>query len=147
MTELAKTLTEAKACGLFQLTREPYEIEREAKAAGLLVARIDIGHAHHKEEFLEHIAKALQFPADSGRNWDALKDSLTDLSWLDAKGYVLVFEKSKHFGSGHRHDFEDAMEVLATAADIWKQDGTPFWAFIHGAQGWDSGLPKWPPAA
>ena len=146
MTELTRVLGDAKAGGVFQLTREPYEVERDAKQAGLYVARMDIGHAHHKEELLEHLAEALRFPDHFGRNWDALRDCLVDLSWLDAAGYVLVFEKSKHFGGGHRHDFEDAMEVLESVAQTWKEDGKPFWAFIHGAQGWDSGLPKWPAA-
>ena len=144
MTEFTPVLSDAKAAGVFQLTREPYEIERDAKEAGLFVARMDIGHAHHKEELIQHLADALRFPAHFGRNWDALRDCLIDLSWLEAPGYVLVFEKSKHFGAGHHHDFEDAMEVLESAAQIWKQDGKPFWALIHGAQGWDSGLPKWP---
>jgi|SRR5579871_1796864 len=144
MAEIASQLADARASGVFQLTLEPYEVERDAKAAGLHVVRMDIGHAHHKEEFLDHVAKGLQFPPHFGRNWDALKDCLIDLSWIEAKGYVLLFEKSKHFGAGHRHEFEDAMEVLELAAQTWKQDGKPFWAFIHGAQGWDSGLPKWP---
>ena len=146
MSEFSGKLADAAGCGVFHLTREPFEIEREAKEAGLFVARIDIGHAHHKGEFLDHVAKALRFPATFGRNWDALKDSLTDLEWLDAKGWVLVFEKSKHFGAGHKHEFDDAMAVLNEAAAAWREDGKPFWAFIHGAQGWDSGLPKWPAA-
>jgi RNAse (barnase) inhibitor barstar len=147
MTALSIRLGDAESNGVFQLTCEPYEIEREAKGAGLSVARIDIGHAHHKQEFLERVAESLAFPQHFGRNWDALKDCLTDLSWLEAKGYVLVFEKSRHFGAGHRHEFEEAVEVLRAAAETWKTDGKPFWAFIHGAQGWDSGLPKWPDSA
>ena len=148
MTDLSKQLGDAKGSGVFHLTREPYEIEREAKTAGLHVVRLDIGHAHDKKDFIAHIAKGLSFPAHFGANFDALHDSLTDLAWLGAavKGYVVVFEKSKHFGAGHKHEFDDSMEVLKAAAEYWREQGKPFYAFIHGAQGWKSGLPEWPAA-
>ncbi len=144
MESMSKVLSEAKQAGVFHLDTEPYEAEREAKAAGLAVFRMDIGHAHDKMEFLAHISKGLKFPAHFGGNWDALNDCLTDLNWIDSKGFVLIFEKSKHFGAGHKHDFDEAVEVLRAAADYWRAQGKPFWAFIHGAQGWDSGLPKFP---
>jgi Barstar (barnase inhibitor) len=146
MTDLATSLGDPKACGVFQLTREPYEVERDAKAAGLAVARMEIGHAHHKEEFYAHIVKALGIPTDCSTDPEALKAALGDLSWLGdaAKGCVLVFEKSKHFGAGHRHEFEAAVGLLQSVSDGWKARGKPFWAFIHGAQGWDSGLPHRP---
>ena len=86
MTDLSKQLANAKGSGCFHLIREPYEIEREAKQAGLHVVRMDIGHAHDKGEFIDHIAKALNFPATFGKNWDALNDSLTDLSWVKDAG-------------------------------------------------------------
>lgn len=141
---LAARLADASAGGVFHLMGEPYAIERAAKEAGLAVCRMDIGHAHHKAELLAHIAKGFAFPAHFGGNWDALHDSLTDLAWLgDAKGYVLVFERSKHFGAGHKHDFDASMEVLAAAAEYWRGKGKPFWAFIHGAEGWKSGLVEW----
>ena len=144
MTDLATTLADASASGVYQLTPEPHEVERAAKSAGLATYRIDIGHAHHKEELLAHLARAMSFPAHFGGNWDALHDSLTDLDWIDAKGYVIVLERSKHFGAGHREEFAVATDVLRAVCDYWKTQGKPFWAFIHGAQGWDSGLPKWP---
>ncbi len=144
MTDQVSTLATADESGLYHLASEPYEIERDAKAAHLFFAKMDIGHVHHKEELLGHFAKAMQFPESFGRNWDALNDCLTDLSWLPAAGYVVVLEKSKHFGAGHRHDFETALEVLQSVTDTWKARGKPFWMFIHGAQGWDSGLPRWP---
>jgi len=144
MTDLAATLADARACGVFQLASEPYEVERAAKTAGLAVYRIDIGHAHHKEELLQHLAHAMSFPEHFGGNWDALHDSLTHLDWIDAKGFVIVLERSKHFGAGHRHEFDAATDVLRSVTEYWKGEGKPFWAFIHGAQGWDSGLSKWP---
>ena len=146
MDDLDKKFADRKLAGVYQLTREPYEVERSAKAAGLSVFKMDIGHAHHKEDLIGHLDKALSFPSHFGKNWDALHDCLTDLEWLDSKGVVLLFEKSKHFGAGHKHDFETAMEVFKSAAEYWQGKGKPFLTLIHGAQGWDSGLPKWPSA-
>ena len=144
MSTLAQRLADAAACGVFHLAREPYEIERAAREAGLALHRVDIHAVHGKADFLALLAKALAFPDWFGGNWDALADCLTDLSWQPAPGYVLVLEKAKHFGSGHAEEFAAAIEILQHAADYWRDEGKPFWVFIHGAQGWDSGLPKWP---
>lgn len=144
MKAMAEQLRVARRCGVYQLTREPYEAERDAKVAGLAAFRIDIGHTHDKQGFIGHLAQALRFPDWAGKNWDALNDCLTDLEWLDAAGYVLILEKAKHFAAVHNHEFDDALAVLQSAADYWKSEDRPFWVLIHGAQGWDAGLTKWP---
>jgi RNAse (barnase) inhibitor barstar len=145
MSDLTTLLADAKGCGVYHLMREPYEIERAAQAAGMVCHRMDIGHAHGTADVIAHVAKGFNFPAHFGKNMDALHDSLTDLEWLGdtVKGYVLVFEKSKHFGAGHKHEFDEAMEVLTMTSDYWRGKGKPFWAFVHGAQGWKSGLAEW----
>jgi hypothetical protein len=90
------------------------------------------------------VAKALAFPASFGGNWDAFADSMRDLSWLPGKGYVIILEKSKHFAAAHKHEFDEAVDVLKEAATHWKAQGKPFWALIGGPDGWDSGYPKMP---
>ena len=113
----------------------------DADAAGLLAVRLDIGHAHDKADFIDHVAKGLKFPDWFGANWDAFADCLTDLEWLPAKGYVVILEKSKHFCAGHRHEFEEAMEVMAETSAFWREQGKPFWTLIGGPDGWSSGWP------
>ncbi|MCX7891579.1 MAG: barstar family protein [Burkholderiales bacterium] len=147
MTDLAQQLVGPRAGGVYQLLAEPRDVERAAKRAGLAVFRVDIHHVHGKADFLQALAKALAFPEWFGGNWDALADVLTDLSWHEAPGYVLVLEKAKHFGAGHREDFATAMDVLGFVVNEWHEEGKPFWVFVAGAQGWDAGLPKWPPAS
>jgi RNAse (barnase) inhibitor barstar len=146
MKEIARQLVAADAGGVYQLTVEPRDLEGIANEAGLAVIRVDIHHVHGKADFLALLAKAMKFPDWFGGNWDALADMLTDLSWHEAPGYVLVLEKSKHFGVGHKEEFATAMDVMGFVANEWKAEGTPFWVFVSGAQGWDSGLPKWPVA-
>ncbi len=135
----------AKA-GVFHLTADVRGIAEAAEAAGLAVIRIDIGHAHDKKDFLNDVSKAMKFPDWFGGNWDALADCLKDLSWLQAKGWVVILEKSKHFCAGHRHEFEEAMDVMAEAAADWRGRGKPFWTLISGPEGWKSGWPEMPSA-
>jgi len=144
MDDLAKQLQDAKRAGVFQLTREARDVERAAKDAGLACFRVDIHQAHGKGDLLALLAKGMDFPAWFGGNWDALADVLTDLAWHEAPGYVLVLEKAKHFGAGHRDDFETAIDVMRFACEEWKEEGKPFWVLVSGAQGWESGLSKWP---
>lgn len=144
MDPLGALLSDSGRAGVFQLDRDAWEIAAAAGAADLVCLRIDIGHAHDKADFLEHIAKAMGFPQWFGRNWDALADCLKDLSWLPGKGWVVVLEKSKHFGAGHRHEFEQAMELMAEIADYWRGQDKPFWTLIGGPEGWSSGYPAMP---
>jgi len=145
MERMTKQLADARECGVYQLVRKPGEVERAAEEAGLAVFRIDIGHAKSKKDFLGHVARALEFPDWFGGNWDALNDCLTDLDWLSIEtGYVLILENSEHFGARIPQEFEKAITVFAAAAEYWKSQERPFWAFIEVSSKWDSRLRKWP---
>ena len=137
----SKLLLDPARAGVFHLGGDAREFASEAEAAGLLAVRLDISHAHDKADFIAHVAKGLKFPDWFGANWDAFADCLTDLDWLPAKGYVVILEKSKHFCAGHRHEFEEAMEVMAETSAFWREQGKPFWTLIGGPDGWSSGWP------
>jgi barstar (barnase inhibitor) len=138
-----KVLADPAKAGVFHLGVDARATASSAAAAGLLVAYVDIGHAHDKAHFAEHVAEALRFP-DPPVGWDAFAQGLKDLAWLQAKGWVVILEKSKHFCGGHRHEFEEAMQVMAEAAEYWRADGKPFWTLIGGPEGWSSGWPAIP---
>jgi RNAse (barnase) inhibitor barstar len=144
MDSLASLLGDPAKAGVFHLDHDARQLAQAAAEAGLAAFRIDIGHAHDKDDFLEHLSLAMKFPGWFGGNWDALADCLRDLSWVDGKGYVVILEKSKHFCSGHRHEFEEAIDALKDAAGYWREQGKPFWALIGGPDGWDSGYPHMP---
>lgn len=139
-------LTEPAKAGVYHLTGDSRELAQAAQASGLAVFVIDIGHAHDKKDFIAALSRAMNFPDWFGGNADALADSLKDLSWVDAKGWVVILEKSKHFCAGHRHEFEEAMDVMADAAEYWRGQGRAFWTLIGGPDGWKSGWPEMPAA-
>ena len=57
---------------------------------GFELREIDGAAIAGKEELLDALAAALEFPDYFGGNWDALEEVLRDLGWLPAEGYVLV---------------------------------------------------------
>ena len=156
MSALSTLLANPVQAGVFQLTREARDVARAAEEARLACFLVDIGHAHDKGDFLKKMAQTLRFPDWFGNNWDSLADCLKDLSWLEEdagaaanaprQGYVLVLEKSKHFGAAHRHEFEEAMDLLGEVADYWRIQKKPFWTLIGGPEGWNSGWPEMPSA-
>jgi len=139
----ADWLRDAGRAGVFHLSADARELAGAAASSGLMVIYVDIGHAHDKEHFAEHVAEAMRFPDASG-DWNAFADGLKNLAWLSAKGWAVILEKSKHFAGGHGHEFKDAMAAMSAAADHWRARGKPFWTFIGGPDGWKSGWPELP---
>ena len=71
------------------------------------------------------LAKSLDFPEWFGRNWDALEDCLSDLSWRQALGYVLLF---RNFEALDQDQLGILIDVLASSAEFWAGRGKPFFA-------------------
>lgn len=140
----ADWLKDAARSGVFHLSADARELAGAAAASGLMVIYVDIDHAHDKGDFLEEASHAMRFPEHLGAGWETFSGGLTDLSWMPAKGWVVILEKSKHFCGGHRHEFKEAMTPMAAAADHWRAQGKPFWTFIGGPDGWKSGWPNMP---
>lgn len=140
----ADWLKEPAKAGVFHLSADARELAGAAAAAGLMVIYVDIGHAHDKEDFLADVSRSMRFPDGFGGNRDALADCLRDLSWMQAKGWVVILEQSKHFCGGHGHEFKEAMRAMSDAAGYWRGQGKPFWTLIGGPDGWKSGWPDLP---
>ncbi|TMH49933.1 MAG: barstar family protein [Betaproteobacteria bacterium] len=107
---------------------------------------VDIHHAHDKEDFLAEVSRALRFPEKLTADWSTFAGGLKDLSWLSAKGWVVILEKSKHFCGGHGDEATEALDAMDAAAEHWRGQGKPFWTLIGGPDGWKSGWPDMPAA-
>jgi RNAse (barnase) inhibitor barstar len=121
----------AAAAGVHHLPHGPLDkLLAGAKAAGCLVLPIDLAAARNKEELLGAVAKGLRFPQWFGHNLDALSDSLLDMGWLPATGYVVILEHCDGIHGRAEADFVALMQVFQEAAETWREDGVPFWCLV-----------------
>ena len=125
-------LGDATRAGVFFVTTEDIAtLDMASRDAGLLARRIDLRACGNKATLLLRLATALDFPAGSGRNWDATSDRLRDLSWLPAPGgYALLFDAAQDMRNADETSFDTLLDVLDEAVADWAQRGIPFWAFL-----------------
>ena len=133
-TELGALLADAsQAAAYFIDIRDRAALVDAANALDFTVAAANLETADDKDALLDEIAAALAFPATFGGNWDALADSLGDLSWLPAPGYVLLLDHSTDLRESAPDDFAILLEILDEAARTHARAGVPFWAVLPTA--------------
>ena len=132
--ELGALLADAsQAAAYFVDIRSRAALVEAANALDFVVATANLETADDKAALLAEIAEALEFPGDFGGNWDALADSLGDLSWLPAPGYVLLLDHSADLRESAPEDFATLLEILDEAAHAHAGAGVPFWALLPEA--------------
>ena len=112
-----------------------------ASAVGCCVFRVELAQAGTKSELFHAMGKSLAFPEWFGHNWDALTDSLLDMGWRPAIGYLVVLDHCDDLRIGANADFSILLEILREVTDQWRADGVHFWCLIDN-QGDD--LPELP---
>lgn len=117
MGKLGQRLTDASRSGVYRASAATAVVDA-ARESGVDLARIDA-----RDDVLERMAKALQFPAWFGGNWDALEDCLGDLSWRPGCAHVLLFDA---YPRGD--DLGVLLDVLRTTAEYWAERGRAFFA-------------------
>jgi hypothetical protein len=124
MSKLLQRLRDAKRSGVYRASRASAILDA---VAGSSFDVVTIDAAGRKP--LEKIAHALAFPQWFGGNWDALEDSLGDLSWRQGEGHLLLF-------SGYpRGERPLLIDVLRSSAEYWAGRGKPFFAvFVDPAR-------------
>lgn len=117
--------------GVHHLPHGPIdELLAGATAADCLVVRVDFFGMRDKDEMLAAVGKALRFPEWFGHNWDALADCLTDMGWLPAMGYVIIFDRCDGIHARAEGDFVTLMQVFQDAAQTWREENVPFWCLV-----------------
>lgn len=97
-----------------------------AEGAGLRWTGIDLRRARGKHALLNAFARALEFPASFGGNWDALADCLQDLSWLPAQGRVLALRGAADFAVAESDAHGLLLEILNASSEYWRGQGRVF---------------------
>jgi hypothetical protein len=120
--KLAQRLHDPARSGVYRVNR-PDAITEAVRGSRLKLASVSLQGASTKEALLERIGQSLAFPEWFGKNWDALEDCLTDLSWCEASGHVLVFD-----GITPRDELGVLIDVLASCAEFWAARRRSFFA-------------------
>jgi len=129
--ELGALLADAsQAAAYFVDVRDRAAVLEAATALDFHVATANLATAEDKAALLAGIAEALEFPPGFGGNWDALADSLGDLSWLRAPGYLLLVDHCGDLREAAPDDFATLLEILDEAARVHAGQGVPFWAVL-----------------
>lgn len=101
-----------------------------AEQDGYAVFRINLAQAQNKAELIDAIARTMEFPHGFGHNWDALFDSLADLGWRPADGYVVILEHCDGIHGRAEPEFVQTLQIFENAANEWREQGIPFWCFV-----------------
>jgi RNAse (barnase) inhibitor barstar len=141
---VSEVLKDSESAGVYALSdaalmREIEEAARELKYAFFPIQGGDI---RNKDDFLNSIARVMDFPDYFGANWDALEDCLTDLLWVNADGYVIAYKDVSTFASGDPDGFATALDIFRASAEHWRSQGRGFFVLLAGAGAEGMGLPS-----
>lgn len=130
MSKLLDRLTDPARSGVYRVSRDQ-DICNALSGGGHDLAKVVLRPGN--DAMLASIAASLAFPDWFGANWDALEDCLTDLSWRKEGAHVFLFQ----YGAAD-DDLGILLDVLASAAEFWRERGQAFFAiFIDSAGGLD----------
>ena len=120
MSKLYARLTDPARSGAYRVEHDR-DIRDAVSSGGVDLVPVALGAG--KEAMLAALARSLAFPDWFGGNWDALQDCLTDLSWRKDAPRVLLLS-----GAGAGDDLGILVDILASAADFWRERGKAFFA-------------------
>lgn len=123
-------LTDVENAGVIEYHGHADTVEQAATAARLRFLAVDLARADSKRTLLAAFADGLRLPEHFGDNWDALADCLEDSDWLGKSGVAIRIAHSATYRKAHPHDWETAEEILAEAAEFWRERHLPFWVLV-----------------
>jgi len=128
--KLAERLSDPARSGVYRI--ETVEALEEAAALNSYpLVRVELGHVTSKSGLLDAVARSAALPDSFAPNWIVLRESLTDLSWTPASGFVLLLSGFEAAQRDVPEDFTQLLEVLIEAAADWRGRGKPFFvAFL-----------------
>lgn len=134
--ELENLLTDPEQAGVVLVEPAAGEaIAQTANALDFVVRRVDLRQCVDKDTALEAVARALELPEWFGANWDALADSINDLSWLPGERYLLLLEHAERWRRRDSPGFETLLDICRNATEFWAEIGVPFWTVLPFDEG------------
>lgn len=124
-------LTDLEQAGVHAWSGDASALASTATAGGFRYHTADLHGVTSKTELMKALAEGLKLPAHFGANWDALADSLEDDDWLGHGGAVIMLAHASPYRKAHANDWTTLEDILAEAADYWRDLRRPFWVFVH----------------
>lgn len=107
------------------------ELQEEAARLGhhFLYAHCNAGAT--KQQVLGIIAESFLFPKGIGKNFDGLRETLTDTMFKAGKqeGFLVVLEQLPNTQKFDKEARETLLDVFRDAADYWAEKKVPFRVF------------------
>jgi hypothetical protein len=128
-----------ESSGVYRAPHDLAALTRRAAASRAAWLRADLAEVRDKPGLLLVLAGVFGFPRSFGHNWDALSDSLQDLSWHPAGGYVLRLDNCAGARRRIGADWDILLEILRESAMYWKARDKPFIVIADDAED----LPRW----
>jgi hypothetical protein len=82
-------------------------------------ARMRGQEMHDSDGVFAQFYEVLRLPDHFGWNWDALRDCLADLHWIDAKHFLLTIDEADAVLSESVEEREILFRALKDAAEFW----------------------------
>lgn len=125
----------AKNNGVYRAPAAVALLQTIVRRAGLRWVVVDLRRARGKHALLSACARGFVFPESFGGNWDALADSLQDLSWLAEPGTVALLRGDADFAVVAPDEHAMLLEILGASAEYWQPRGRVFIALSEGSAG------------
>jgi Barstar (barnase inhibitor) len=126
---LAAVINGQAAPQLYRLDIEypPTDLEMRVQNSGGKVFRLEGESMTDQASLFQEFAKVMNFPSYFGKNWDALSDLLTDLSWLedDCSHYILLID------DWHLCASPLLLDILQETVEFWADSKNPLYVLIH----------------
>ncbi len=112
--------------------------------SGVRLVRIDGAGMSTEAEMHDQFSERFEFPEYYGRNWDALYECLTDLSWTPAGAYIMYVSQSSRLLSRQRPSIPLFLDIISSACAAWAlpesrgfpidERKVPFHAVLHDSE-------------
>lgn len=104
-------------------------VRAAAQSAGFACFEVSLADVDGIDAVFAQLAHDLAFPEWYGQNFDALKDCLSDLSWCEAPGYVLIVSGAGALYAADPAALRVLNAVFAAAIGEWQARKLPLWVF------------------
>ncbi len=136
--KIVELLTGVRAPGVYRLRARAASpaIADLAGRSGWRCFHLDGESIAAKAGLLAACARAMSFPRTFGGNWDALADSLRDLSWAPAgRGYLVLYDHVDRLANAQPRDLAVALDIFQSAAGFWRATPTPMAVLLRRGGG------------